>query len=100
LHGFSLSSRLLTFHHYLIRHGSHKKHRAQQLYYCCVCVRCRGNVLTEPLSHNGLLFWLYYSGLHCSLLKTVRPEKPTGVSLFLNYSLLRTARLEQVFRDC
>jgi hypothetical protein len=24
----------------------------QQLLYCCVCIRCRGNVFTEPLSRK------------------------------------------------
>jgi hypothetical protein len=37
--------------YYLIRHGPHRKRRAQQ-FYCCVCIRCRGNVFTEPLPGN------------------------------------------------
>jgi hypothetical protein len=36
----------------LIRHGPHRKHRAQQLFYCCMCIICRGNVFTEPLPNN------------------------------------------------
>jgi hypothetical protein len=37
------SNRLL----YLIRHGPNREQRVQQ--YGCVCIRCSGNVLTEPL---------------------------------------------------
>jgi hypothetical protein len=33
----------------LIRHG---KRRVQHLFYCCVCIRCHGNVFTEPLPSN------------------------------------------------
>jgi hypothetical protein len=33
----------------LIWHGSHRKRRFQQFFYCYVCIRCRGNVLIEPL---------------------------------------------------
>jgi hypothetical protein len=33
----------------LIRHGLHRKRLVQQFFYCCVCIRCRGNVFTEPL---------------------------------------------------
>jgi hypothetical protein len=40
---------------YLIGHGPHRKHRVQQFFYCCVCIRCRGNVFTEPLPSNKLL---------------------------------------------
>jgi hypothetical protein len=32
-----------------IRHGPHRKRRFQQFFYCCVCIRYRGNVYTEPL---------------------------------------------------
>jgi hypothetical protein len=35
-----------------IRHGPHIKRRLQQFFYCCVCIRWRGNVSTEPLSSN------------------------------------------------
>jgi hypothetical protein len=31
-----------------IRHGLYRKRRAQQLFYCCVCASCRGNVITVP----------------------------------------------------
>jgi hypothetical protein len=37
----------------LIRHGPHWKWRVQQFFYCCVCIRYRGNVSTEPLPSNG-----------------------------------------------
>jgi hypothetical protein len=36
----------------LIRHGDHKKRRVQQFFYCQVCIRCSGNVFTEPLRSN------------------------------------------------
>jgi hypothetical protein len=36
----------------LIRHGPHWKRRFQQFFYCCVCIRYRGNVSTEPLPSN------------------------------------------------
>jgi hypothetical protein len=29
----------------LTRHGWLKKRRVQKLFYCCLCIRCRGNVL-------------------------------------------------------
>jgi hypothetical protein len=36
----------------LIGYGPHRKRQVQQ-FYCCVCIRCRGNVSTEPLPSNG-----------------------------------------------
>jgi hypothetical protein len=36
----------------LTRHGPHRKRRVQQFVYCCVCIRCRGNVFTEPMTGN------------------------------------------------
>jgi hypothetical protein len=36
----------------LIRHTPHRKRRVQQLLYCCVCIRYRGNISTEPLSSS------------------------------------------------
>jgi hypothetical protein len=36
----------------LIRHGPHWKRRVQQLFYCFVCIRYRGNVSTESLPSN------------------------------------------------
>jgi hypothetical protein len=36
----------------LIRHGPHWKRRVQQFFYCCLCIRYRGNVSTEPLPSN------------------------------------------------
>jgi hypothetical protein len=36
----------------LIRHGPHWKRRVQQFFSCCVCIRYRGNVSTEPLPSN------------------------------------------------
>lgn len=37
---------------------AHLKHRI----YCCVRIRCQGNVFTEPLISNGRLFRLHYPG--------------------------------------
>jgi hypothetical protein len=36
----------------LIRQGPYWKRRVQQFFYCCVCIRYRGNVSTEPLPSN------------------------------------------------
>jgi hypothetical protein len=36
----------------LIRHGPHWKQRLLQFFYCCLCIRYRGNVSTEPLPSN------------------------------------------------
>jgi hypothetical protein len=36
----------------LLRRGPHRKRRVQQFFYCCLCIRCRGNFFTEPLSSN------------------------------------------------
>jgi hypothetical protein len=35
-----------------ILHGPHRKRSIQQLFYCCMCIRCRCNVLTELLPSN------------------------------------------------
>jgi hypothetical protein len=42
------NNRLLS----LIWHGPHWTQRVQQFFYCCVCIRYRGNVFTEPLPSN------------------------------------------------
>jgi hypothetical protein len=42
------ANRLLSF----IRHGPHWKLGVQQFFYCCVCIRYRGNDSTEPLPSN------------------------------------------------
>jgi hypothetical protein len=36
----------------LIRHGPHRKRRAQQFLYCCMCIHCSGKVFAEPLRSN------------------------------------------------
>jgi hypothetical protein len=36
----------------LIRHGPHRKRRVKQVFYYCVCIRCCGNVFSEPLPSN------------------------------------------------
>jgi hypothetical protein len=36
----------------LILHGPHRKRYVQQFFYSCSFIRCRGNVLTEPLPIN------------------------------------------------
>jgi hypothetical protein len=42
-------------------HVPHKKRNVQQLFYCCVCIRCSGNVLREPLPSNdgGIHFLIH-----------------------------------------
>jgi hypothetical protein len=35
----------------MILHGPHKKRCVPQ-FYCCVCIRCRSNLFTEPLPNN------------------------------------------------
>jgi hypothetical protein len=54
-------------------HGLNRKHRSQQFLYCCLRIRCRGNLFTEPLSRNGRLLWLQCSGLQasCHIIKHV-----------------------------
>jgi hypothetical protein len=34
-------------------YGPSRKHRFQQYLYCCMRIRCHGNVFTEPLPRNG-----------------------------------------------
>jgi hypothetical protein len=34
-------------------HGPNRKHRFQQYFYCYMCIRCRGDMFTEPLPRNG-----------------------------------------------
>jgi hypothetical protein len=36
----------------LIRHEPHTKRCTKQFFYCCICIRCRGNVFSEPLPSN------------------------------------------------
>jgi hypothetical protein len=38
----------------LIRLGPRRKRRIQQFFYCFLCIRCRGNVFTEPLPSNDV----------------------------------------------
>jgi hypothetical protein len=42
----------LILYFLLIRHGLHVKGRVQQFLYCCVYIRCRGWIFTEPLPSN------------------------------------------------
>jgi hypothetical protein len=37
-------------------HGPNTQHRSQKSLYCCLRIRCRGNLCTEPLPSNGLSF--------------------------------------------
>jgi hypothetical protein len=47
-------------------HGPKREHRSQQFLYCCLRIRCRGNLFTEPLPSSGRLLLLYYYGLRVS----------------------------------
>jgi hypothetical protein len=38
----------------LIRHGPHRKRGVQQFFCSCACIRCRGNVSTEPSPINDI----------------------------------------------
>jgi hypothetical protein len=42
------TNRLLS----LIRHWPHWKRRVKKFFYCCLCIRYRSNVSTEPLPSN------------------------------------------------
>jgi hypothetical protein len=42
----------VTAHNPMIRHGPNIKRSVQQ-FYCCMCIRCSGNVFTYPLRSNG-----------------------------------------------
>jgi hypothetical protein len=33
-------------------HGTHRKRLVRQLFYCCMCIRCRSDVITEPLRND------------------------------------------------
>jgi hypothetical protein len=54
-----------------ILHGRNRKNRFQQYLYCCLRIRCRRNVFTEPMPRSVHLFWLHYSGLQASFYNTV-----------------------------
>jgi hypothetical protein len=38
---------------HLVRHRPHREHRIQPFFYCCVCIRCRGNVFTQIHRHTN-----------------------------------------------
>jgi hypothetical protein len=61
-------------------HGPNIKHYSQQFLCCCLHIRCRGNLFTEPLPNNAYLLWLHYFVLHAS-------------SQYKNYCLLRSETL-------
>jgi hypothetical protein len=60
------------------------------MYHCCVHVCYCENVSSEPLPRNGpgisihlvVIAWQLVYMLHCSLLKAIRPEWPTGIPQF------------------
>jgi hypothetical protein len=45
-------------------HGPSRKHRFQQYFYCCMRIRCRGNVFTEPLFRNGSTLYSVFNVSH------------------------------------
>jgi hypothetical protein len=88
-HGGGIRPRLHTGHNLFSTalffittlHGPNRNHRFQQypyccvftdpllkngFFYCCVHIRCRGNVFAEPLSSNEHPLRLQYSGLQAS----------------------------------
>jgi hypothetical protein len=44
-----------------LRHGTYRRRCVQQFFYCCLFIRCRGNVFTEPLPSNdkGSQIWTH-----------------------------------------
>jgi hypothetical protein len=52
----------------IILHGPSRKHRFQQYLYCCMRVRCSGNVFTEPLPSNGSTLYNIFTGEYVFLL--------------------------------
>jgi hypothetical protein len=55
------------FHHYpnnlLQRRAYLAVTYKRQVFYCCLRIRCGGNVIIEPFPSNGHLLWLHYSGV-------------------------------------
>jgi hypothetical protein len=45
-------------------HGPSRKRRFQQYLYCCMSIRCRGNMFTEPLPRNGSIRYNYEISAH------------------------------------
>jgi hypothetical protein len=86
-------------------HGPNRKHCLQQFLYCCLRIRCRGNLFTEPLRNNGRLIWLHYFGIQapCYSMKSsvfwdIKPCIPLKVKWCLGemYSrLLQGSRVRQ-----
>jgi hypothetical protein len=63
----------------VIRHEPYRKWRIQQFFYCCVCIRCSGNVFTGPLRGNnrgihrlsgGIYSVRHWDGLRCHDIRT------------------------------
>jgi hypothetical protein len=46
------------------RHGPRRIHRLQQYLYCCMRIRCCGNLFTEPLPRNDSGILAYSRSLH------------------------------------
>jgi hypothetical protein len=71
LRTFAVSPCFLSVHiEYFIRDGYQRKHRVEQ-FFCCVCIRCHGNVFTEPLPRKcrqGL-------GIHFPAAKNTRTQQ-------------------------
>jgi hypothetical protein len=74
-----------------MRHGPHRKHLDRSSF-ISVCIRCRGNVFTEPFHSNGYLFRLHYSGFQASchiapsLRRTAISYSPRGTWLWRLWS--------------
>jgi hypothetical protein len=73
-------------------HGPHRKHRFQQFLYCCMHIRCRGNVFIEPCPCSGRPFLLIKKSLLLSskCFAVFRGRYPATV---LHATILLTGRL-------
>jgi hypothetical protein len=71
-------------------HGLNRKYHSPKSHYCCLSIRCRGNLFVEPLINNGrLLSFNSYSGLHSScrniiILKLKEAMHHIGFFLYLD----------------
>jgi hypothetical protein len=58
-------------------------------FYCCVRMRCRGNVFNEQLPSDGRLLWVHYSGFRAAYRNIISYECWIGAKLAQSVSRLR-----------